>query len=70
MTCLIGTDSVASHTHLEATVKIRHFFGVLPLRDSDAFLHLLGFPLDILPKRNETVNSGLECTDERLRIES
>ena len=62
--------SATRRTHLKTTVKIRHFFGVLPLRNSNALLHLLRFRLDILSECNETVNSGLKCTNERLRIES
>ena len=63
------TDNKKSGAHLESTVKVRHLVGVLPLRDSDTLLHLLGLPLDFFPKCNETVNRSLERADKWLWIE-
>ena len=49
-------------------VEVRHLLGVLPLGEADTLLHLLGLGLDIFPKRDESVNCGLERADKWLGI--
>ena len=49
-------------------VEVRHLLGVLPLGEADTLLHLLGLGLNIFPKRDESVNCGLERADKWLGI--
>jgi hypothetical protein len=59
-----------NYAHLEASIEVRHFLGILSLRGSDKPLHLLSLGLDIFPQCNEAINCGLERANKWLRIES
>ena len=52
------------NAHLKSTVEVGHLLGVLPLRHSDALLHLFSLRLDFFPKCNETVNCSLKRADK------
>jgi hypothetical protein len=64
----LTADNKTSQAHLKSTVKVRHLLGVLPLRNSNTLLHLLGLRLDLFPKCNETVNCSLKRADKWLWI--